>query len=196
MENNNKDTQNTSEEVTNTALENDEEGLINAEETDTETDTDEKQKILNEIEDYKNKYLRTLAELENVKRYSSKQLEEANTYAINKFVKEILVVVDIFNKALNSVDSNSITDNTFKSFVEGISLTNQELNKIFSKFDIKKLDKEIIGEQFNPNFHEALFSQKDETKEDNTIFEVLEAGYVIKDRLLRAAKVGIINNKA
>lgn len=188
MKNNNQAEENNAEKLDkDNTLENTEEVLAK--------ETDEEQNLLNEIEDYKNKYLRTLAELENVKKYSSKQLEEANTYAINKFVKELLVIVDIFNKALNSVDSSSITDNTFKAFVEGISFTNQELSKIFNKFSIKKLDKEIIGEHFNPNFHEALFSQKDETKEDNSIFEVLEPGYVIKDRLLRAAKVGIINNK-
>lgn len=155
---------------------------------------DKESEVKDEATEFKDKYLRTLAELENIKKYSAKQIEETSHYAINKFAKELLMVMDVFNKALSSINISEIKDESFKTFANGIDLTKQELEKIFKKFDIKALDNSIIGQAFNPNFHEALMSKADSTKEDNTIFEVFEPGYIIKERLLRPAKVIIVKN--
>lgn len=147
-----------------------------------------------QLAEVQDKYLRTLAELENLKKFSARQIQETANYAISKFAKGLLEVVDVFNKVESSVKVEEIHDQTFKSFVEGISLTKQTLLKVFKQFDITELGAELIGKPFDPTQQEVLTCQPNPNLPDDSIFQVFENGFLIKDKLLRAAKVGVVKN--
>ena len=149
-------------------------------------------KLQDEIEQGKDKYLRLLAELENLKKHSAKQISDASHYAIGKFAKELLPVWDVFTKALEGVKDSKIIDNQFKSFVEGVNLTKQALAKVFKQFDIQELGEELVGKPFDPNHHEALLNQDHPELENDTVSQVLETGFTIKEKLLRPAKVAVV----
>ncbi|MGV3278910.1 nucleotide exchange factor GrpE [Rickettsiales bacterium LUAb2] len=167
---------------------------VNLENQDTQDNQSTSEQLTQELNDYKDKYLRLLAERENDQKRVIKQLEETREYAIAKFAKELTGVVDIFHKAFTTVDLAEINDDKMKNFIVGIDLTKQELEKILGKFGVKALADNLVGEEFNPNFHEALMTKPDEAQKNGTIFQVFEQGYTLGDRLLRAAKVGIIKN--
>lgn len=142
--------------------------------------------------DWKDKYIRLLAENENIKKRAEKDKQDAFLYSITKFAKEMVAIQDVFNKALKCIEDKEL-DDEIKPFVDGIQLTKQQLESIFEKFEIKEINP--LNEIFDANFHEILYQAEDESKEDMTITEVFETGYVIKDRLIRAAKVVVSRKK-
>lgn len=144
------------------------------------------------LKESEDKYLRLLAEMENARRRFDKMQQDNAKYAITDFAKEMIVVLDIFAKATQSVANIEIKEEALKNFVIGIDLTQKELEKNLAKFGVAKI--EAKGAKFDSNFHEALFAKEDKSKEDGLVFEVMEEGYKIHDRLLRSAKVGIIKN--
>lgn len=164
----------------------------NYEEVKVATNANDDNTNVKNSEDFQDKYLRCLAELENTRKQTFKQLEDARDYSITRFAKELLSVMDVFTKAMESIEYNKIVDAQFKNFVEGIDLTKQELNKIFNKFGIKPIGDNLVNSKVDPNFHEILLTKEDASKENGTIFQVFEQGYTLGDRLLRAAKVGVI----
>ncbi len=103
------------------------------------------------------------------------------------FARDILSVVDNFRRAIESVPE--IDNDSVDGFVEGLSLTEKELLSALERHGIKRI--EPLEEQFNPQFHEAMYEVPSEDVENGTIVQVVEVGYVIHDRLLRPAKVGI-----
>lgn len=149
--------------------------------------------LQNQLSEVSNKYLRALADMENNKKRAEKALQDTRVFAITNFAKELIVVLDIFEKAFVGLKVEEITDNNLKNFAIGMQLTQKELLKTLDKFGIQKIYP--INEKFNPNLHEALFSKADESQENGTIFEVNESGYLLQERLLRPAKVGIIKNE-
>ncbi len=138
------------------------------------------------------KYLRTLAEFDNARKRFDKMQSDITKYAVSDFARELLSVQDVFNKALDGIKEEEIEDSSMKNFVVGIKLTHRELERLFSKFGVISINP--LGEKFDPNYHETLYSKADSEKENGTICEVIEMGYKIHDRLLRSAKVGIITN--
>ncbi len=144
---------------------------------------------LKEIEE---KYIRSLAEAENMRRRYEKMIADASKYAVSDFAKESISILDIFKKAFEGIKEEEITDASFKNFLVGIRLTQKQLEKTIIKFGIEKVG--MIGEKFDPNWHEALYSKPCEDQENDTICEIIEEGYKIHDRLLRSAKVGIVRN--
>ncbi len=158
----------------------------NLEEQETTNQSETNQEEIKEETDWKDKYIRLLAENENIKKRAEKAKQDASLYSIAKFAKEMLSIQDVLNKAIESLDEKEINEE-LNPFVEGIKLTRSQLLQSFEKFDIKEINP--LGEKFDANFHEILCEIKDQEKEDMTVAEVFEVGYVIKDRLLRAAKV-------
>lgn len=169
------------------------ESITQATPTETTPETTKKTKE-DELKELSDKYLRTLAELENLKKFSAKQIQETASFAINNFARELLGVLDIFSKAISSIDESTITSENFKAFVEGIKLTQADLYKTLNKFGVEKMGDNLISQKFDPNYHEVVTFKADSNLEDNSIFAVFEAGFVIKGKLLRAAKVGIVKN--
>ena len=140
-----------------------------------------------------------MAENDNtVKRYR-KQIEDGKQFAISKFAKELLDVRDNLALALQHVDLEKLEENDdieivktqFKNVVKGQEMTTGIMDKVLGKFDVTQFDP--IGEKFDPNIHDAVFMMPEaDDIENDHIGQVIQTGWKIGDRVLRAAKVGIV----
>ncbi len=137
-----------------------------------------------ELSENKDKLLRSLAESENTRKQMEKIRIEANKYGVQPLAREILNVVDNFNRALNLKD-----DNNEKSLEEGFTLIQKEILSILDKFNVKKID--ALGEDFNANFHQAMFEKETNDFEVGKVCEIVQDGYTFHDRLLRPVLVGV-----
>ena len=143
-----------------------------------------------EIADLQDKLLRALAETENLRRRSQKDREDAFKYSSANFARDMLSVADNLRRAIESIPEDGDPDGqSLVGFIEGISLTEKELLSTLERHGIQKV--EPIGEKFDPQFHEAMFEVPTRDAAAGTVVQVVETGYVIHDRLLRPAKVGI-----
>ncbi|CAA9988272.1 GrpE protein homolog, mitochondrial, putative [Plasmodium knowlesi strain H] len=141
----------------------------------------------------KEKYLSVLAENENIRHRYVKEIENSKLYCISNFAKSLLDVADNLSLAIKNINEESLKQNEeISNIYKGIQMTETILHNIFNKYGIDKYDP--INEKFNPLFHEALFEINDSTKEKGTVATVVQQGYKIKDRILRAAKVGVVKN--
>lgn len=179
---------------------NDEQQILELEDEQQDQSSDDQLTVLQQeiktlqqnLKEVNDKYLRQVAELENTRKRYEKSLNDSAKFAIYDFAKELISISDIFDKALASIDQDVKQDHKFKNFVEGIELTYSELDKIFQKFSIVKINP--LGEKLDANYHETLFAKEDSNQENNTVSDVVEVGYMLHDRILRSAKVGIIKN--
>jgi molecular chaperone GrpE len=139
----------------------------------------------------KDKILRTLADMENLRRRTEKETADAKTYAVAAFAREMLSFADNLSRAISSVpeEARASAAPAVKSFIEGMELTERDFLACLSRRGVKKL--EPLGQRFDPNFHEALFEVPDASVPAGTVVQVVEAGYQIGDRVLRPAKVGV-----
>ncbi len=137
-----------------------------------------------ELSENKDKLLRSLAESENTRKQMEKIRIETNKYGVQPLAREILNVVDNFNRALNLKD-----DNKEKGLEEGLTLIQKEILSILEKFDVKKIN--ALGEDFNANFHQAMFEKETIEFEDGKVCEIVQDGYTFHDRLLRPVLVGV-----
>ena len=146
-----------------------------------------------EINDLKNQLLRTLADNENNRRRYEKEKDDLSTYVISNFAKEMLAVLDNLQRAIEvsekiDIENKNIDTNT-KNFIEGVQLTEKQLNSIFEKFKIVKIDS--LNIKFDPNIHQAMFEIENNDVDEGTILQVIQEGFKIEDRLLRPALVGV-----
>ena len=137
-----------------------------------------------ELSENKDKLLRSLAESENTRKQMEKIRVETNRYGVQPLAREILNVVDNFNRALNLKD-----DNNEKGLEEGLNLIQKEILSILEKFNVKKID--ALGEDFKSNFHQAMFEKDTNEFEDGKVCEIVQDGYTFHDRLLRPVLVGV-----
>jgi molecular chaperone GrpE len=143
-----------------------------------------------ELADTKDRMLRALAEVENLRRRSAREIEEARKYAITGFARELLEVDDNLSRALESIPRRAAEEIGFvKTLAEGVALTQKALAACFERHQIAKVTPEI-GERFDHNRHQAMFEVESD-QPPGTIAQVLQPGYVIADRLLRPALVGV-----
>lgn len=142
-----------------------------------------------ELADAKDKMMRALADAENTRRRAVKDREDAGKYAISAFAKDLLDFSDNFHRALAAIPQELHDDERVASIITGLEAMDANLLKSFERHGIKKI--EPLDETFNPNFHEVMFEAPIPGKPGGIVIQVVEAGYVIADRLLRAAKVGI-----
>ena len=151
-----------------------------------------------EINDLKNQLLRTLADNENNRRRYEKEKEDLSTYIISNFAKEMLSVLDNLQRAIEvsgkiDTEDDKIDKNTL-DFIEGVKLTEKQLNSINEKFKITKVDS--LGNKFDPNMHQAMFEIENDDEKEGTILQVIQDGFKIEDRLLRPALVGVSKKKS
>ena len=139
----------------------------------------------------KDKLLRTLAEMENLRRRAEREVADAKTYGVTSFARDMLTFADNLRRAAESAPPGAREQEgaALKTLVEGVELTERDFLSRLGKYGIKKL--EPLGGKFDPNLHEALFEVPDETTANGTVVQVVEDGYVIGDRVLRPAKVGV-----
>ena len=137
-----------------------------------------------ELSENKDKLLRSLAESENTRKQMEKIRIETSKYGVQPLAREILNVVDNFNRALNLKD-----DNNEKTLEEGFTLIQKEILSILDKFNVKKIN--ALGEDFNANFHQAMFEKETNEFEVGKVCEIVQDGYTFHDRLLRPVLVGV-----
>ena len=137
-----------------------------------------------ELEENKDKLLRSLAESENTRKQMEKIRIETNKYGIQPLAREILNVVDNFNRALSLKD-----DKNENALEEGLNLIQKEILSILEKFNVKKI--KALGEDFNANFHQAMFEKETNEYQDGKVCEIVQDGYIFHDRLLRPVLVGV-----
>ena len=143
------------------------------------------------VKELEDRLLRSAAEVENIRKRSEKERSEAYKIGISLFVKDFVPVLDNIERALASLkDSDEIN---YESFVEGISATEKDIISLLEKHGIQQINP--INEKFNPLFHEALFEAESDDHEPGFVTQVIEVGYVIDKRLIRAAKVGVASKK-
>jgi len=152
-------------------------------------------KLQKEVKDLKDTVLRAYADEENTRRIAKRDVANATAFANEKFAKALLDVADNLERALSALPAEkkaSIEDPTFKTLVEGIEMTEKQMQKVFQQFSVVKYG--APGEAFNPELHDALFNIPDPSKEAGTLGQVLKSGYKLKDRVIRAAQVGTITH--
>ena len=142
-----------------------------------------------ELDDAKDRLLRAMAETENLRRRAVREREDAGKYAISGFARDMLSAVDNLRRALDSLSEENRADESFSSLVSGVEITERELLSAFERHGIRRI--EPRGEKFDHNFHQAIFHVETEDQPAGTIVEVVQPGYVIADRLLRPAMVGV-----
>jgi len=137
----------------------------------------------------KDKLLRALAELENVRRRAEREVADAKVYGVANFAREMLAFADNLRRALENVPEAARADANVASLVEGVEVMERDFLSRLARFGVKKI--EAQGARFDPNQHEALFEIPDETQPAGTVAQVVEQGYMIGERVLRPAKVGV-----
>ena len=149
---------------------------------------DELEALKAENKKLKEDFLRAYADAENTKRRCTQEIEKNNKYAVSSFAKNLLSVADNLDRALKSIPEDKKNDcEHLKSLLAGVEMTQHELDKVFEKFGIKKMD--IEGKHFDPNFHQVIQEVEDKDKPAGTIVAELQTGYMINDRILREAMV-------
>ena len=148
-------------------------------------------RLVKENEEYKDRALRFAAEMENLRRRTARDVQDARTYAIANFAREMLQVSDNLTRALDAIpaEAKESGDAGFKALIEGVELTGRSMLAALERHGVKKLDPE--GEKFDPNFHQAMFEVPNPDIASGTVVQVVQTGYVIGDRVLRPAMVGV-----
>jgi len=141
------------------------------------------------VADARDKMIRAVAEAENTKKRALKEQEDRAKYAISAFARDLLDFSNNFNRALESIPMELRGDAKIAGIVDGLMAMDRELLKTFDKHGIRKIDP--LDEPFNPNFHEVMFEAPVAGKPGGIVIQVVEAGYILHDRLLKAAKVGV-----
>lgn len=137
-----------------------------------------------EVAAQKDSAVRAIAEMENIRRRSAIDVEKARKFALEKFVNELLPVIDNMERAISVTSTD---DEATKSIIEGVELTLKTLLNAVEKFGVKAVDPQ--GEAFNPEHHQAIGMQPSEEFDSNTVMTVMQKGYMLNDRLLRPAMV-------
>jgi molecular chaperone GrpE len=149
-----------------------------------------------EIASLKDKLLRTLAEMENLRRRTEREVADARLYGIASFARDVLTVADNMERALQALDSElrEKADTAVKALLDGVELTERELHKVMEKHGIRKI--EPHGEKFDPNLHQAMYEVPDPARPSGLVAQVVQAGYVIGERVLRPALVAVTKGGA
>jgi len=165
------------------------EEITSEETTEERSEGDKLAAAAAEVADLKDRLLRAVAETENLRRRASREKADAANYAMTGFARDLLSVSDNLRRALDSIPADTDLGDNAKTLVEGIEMTERELLNMLERHNIKKIDP--LGEKFSHALHQALYEVPDTGEEDGTIVQVMQVGFVIKDRLLRPAMVGV-----
>ena len=158
---------------------------------DGEGAVDPVEALRSENAEMKDRVLRTMAEMENLRRRTEKEVRESRQYSVANFARDMLGVSDNLRRALDAIsdDARASADEAMRVLIEGVELTEREMINQLEKHGVKKLNPE--GERFDPNFHQAMFEVPNTEVPNNTVVQVVQAGYIIGDRVLRLAMVGV-----
>ncbi len=144
-----------------------------------------------EAAEFKDKALRTLAEMENLRKRTEREVADARLYGNASFARDVLAVADNMQRALDAI-APELRDRRakVKSLIEGVELTERELLKVLDKHGVKKFSPD--GEKFDPNVHQAMFEMEHAELPPGHVAQVIQAGYMLGDRVLRPAMVAVV----
>jgi molecular chaperone GrpE len=148
-----------------------------------------------EAADVKDRLLRALADTENLRRRAQREREDATRFAASGFAKELLNVADNLRRALESLPEDQVQDERTRNLLAGVAATERELLAAFERHGIRKVAPQP-GERFDHNFHQAMFEVENSGQPAGSVAQVLQPGYVMHDRLLRPAMVGVAKASA
>ena len=142
------------------------------------------------VAELKDQLLRAIAEQENVRKRADRERDQLRKFGISNFAKDLLSAADNLRRALDAGPENlESTDETVRNLIIGVEMTERELLSAFEKHGVRKIDP--MGEKLDYNFHQAMFEVENSGQEPGVVVQVLQPGYAIEDRVLRAAMVGV-----
>ena len=150
---------------------------------------DQLAELQKQLEEANAKALYTAAELQNTRRRMEKEMADARTYAAAGFARDMLAIKDHLDRALAAVSEELRADQTAANFLAGIESTARELDQVFTRHGVSRVESK--GQALDPHKHQAMLEIPSDEVEPGTIVEEMQAGYVMKDRLLRPALVGV-----
>jgi molecular chaperone GrpE len=147
--------------------------------------------LAKEAADARDKMLRTLAEMENLRKRTAREVSDARTYGITGFARDVLDIADNLQRALDAVpaEARAAADPGLKALIEGVELTERSLHTTLEKNGVRKFDP--TGQKFDPNFQQAMYEVPDASVPSGTVVQVVQSGYMIGERILRPALVGV-----
>lgn len=157
---------------------------------DSAAPADEAETLRAEVADLKNKLLRALAEMENLRRRTEREISDARQYAVANFARDVLTVGDNLRRALDAVPKDAGKDDpALAALIEGVEVTGRSLQQSLQKFGVKRV--ETKGQKFDPGVHQAMLEVEAADADPGTVADEIQAGYVIGDRVLRPALVAV-----
>lgn len=156
-----------------------------------ESAVDPVEALMAENAELKDRALRVMAEMENLRRRTEKEVKDARQYAVSSFARDMLTVSDNLRRALEALpeEDRKNADAGIAALIEGVEMIERDLLNQLEKNGVSKLEPE--GQKFDPNFHQAMFEVPNTEVPNNTVVQVVQAGYVIGERVLRPAMVGV-----
>ena len=147
--------------------------------------------LTKELAETRDKMLRTLAEMENLRKRTAREVADARAYGITGFARDVLDIADNLQRALDALpaEARESADAGIKAFMEGVELTERSLLNTLEKNGVKKFDP--AGQKFDPNFQQAMYEVPDASVPSGTVVQVVQAGFMIGERVLRPALVGV-----
>ena len=167
--------------------EHDLDGICNNGECSCSNENDERELLSKRIKELEDDLLRSKAELLNYRKRKDEETLRVIKYAEEDILKGFLPILDNFERAID-MDDDNLNDEVSK-FLEGFKLMYKQIKELLNKFEVKEI--ECLGKEFDPTYHQAVVMDKDETKESGIVTEVLQKGYMYKDRVLRTAMVKV-----
>ncbi len=146
--------------------------------------------------DLRDKLLRTIAEMENLRKRTEREISDTRSYAIAGFARDMLTATDSLSRALMVLpaEARQSADATMKSLIEGIEMTEREMQRLLAKHGVKPIEAE--GQKFDPHKHQAMFEVPDPSRPEGTVVQVVQTGFAIGERVLRPAMVGVAKGGA
>ncbi|MDZ4139139.1 MAG: nucleotide exchange factor GrpE [Erythrobacter sp.] len=158
-------------------------------EAEADTLTEALESLKRDLESAKQEVLYAKAETHNVRRRLEREKDEARAYAATGFARDILSVADNLSRAVQAIPESLRTDDSMKGLVTGIEATQRELEKVFASHGITRIA--AVGLPLDPNQHQAMLEVPSADHEPGTVVQEMQSGWMIKDRLLRAAMVAV-----
>jgi molecular chaperone GrpE len=149
-----------------------------------------------QVADLRDRFLRAVAEGENIRKRAERDVADARAYGISSFARDVLGVADNLARTIEhvSAEARASADPSLKALLEGVELTERDLQMILQKNGVKPINP--MGEKFDPHFHQAMFEVPDSGRPQGTVVQVIQAGYAIGERVLRPAMVGVARGGA
>jgi molecular chaperone GrpE len=149
-----------------------------------------------QVAELRDRFLRAVAEGDNIRKRAEKDVADARAYGITSFARDVLTVADNLARTIEhvSTEARSSTDPSLKALLDGVELTERDLQMILQKNGVKPINP--MGEKFDPHFHQAMFEVPDSGRPHGTVVQVVQPGYAIGERVLRPAMVGVAKGGA